>query len=842
MNCQSLMITALILCATTANADWTTIRGNTQRTGYIDAEIKAPFHVAWVRHFAEERLGTAMEPIVAEGKLFVATHSGNLYALDALTGEPIWNFKAKGALLHSPAFADNIIVAASTDGYLYALDGDNGEIKWSFYLGNGGSSASPTIVDGRIFVGTRRGDFFAVELKTGEQLWRKSFNAPIRQTASYHNGKVYFTGEDMIARCLDSETGDILWTSETLVGQTARDYYPVIANGQVIIRTNPTINMTKLIGQDRHILCESAGVDDSGWQTIDAWTKSQEAMGSLELWEKEQATIVNYLKEHPEDRTFFMIDADGKQMEFAPVLWCAGCQGCGSPPVVMPDGKLMVFYRSAYGNWNHGVAPLVALGMLDPLKNRVELLTHKHGMQPPWNTFWGTADEGQNFVVAGKTLLIIHQGTLSGFNLDTGELFLIAGNRDSWGGFHNLPWARNEWHGPARGGVAVVGNRIYWLTGSRVMCVVCGEKGRNAQDIEIDIKANSEVIEQKALDHEQIKQMLAKSVNEFLSDHWSPFLVEPGLADRDFAFDNSGNAFEALAMAFPHLAKEHQDQIKDFLEKEWESYPPYKLSSFYDLDLGKRREYFSTIPAESLTRANSDQLYHPFGNMYAIKLYAERCGEWDRVLSEWQSLKTCFDDFAEQPITDKEIIYANRYLASLIAYADIAEKSGGPDSSAKAKKMIEERSDRLISMWKRSSENMDFGVFKDISEWDGFIGEGDTLFFKVKPHRAMIALFHNLTPEVAHILNSNIQEEANKVWRAFETLCPTWYLVGEERQVHYGENFVDLPDFSMDAFRATAWLQNVEPLRELNRRFDIPLCRADLNYIIKLSIILEQSR
>ena len=123
MNC--LMITALILCATTANADWTTIRGNTQRTGYIDAEIKTPFHVAWVRHFAEERLGTAMEPIVAEGKLFVATHSGNLYALDALTGKPIWNFKAKGALLHSPAFADNIIVAASTDGYLYALDGEN---------------------------------------------------------------------------------------------------------------------------------------------------------------------------------------------------------------------------------------------------------------------------------------------------------------------------------------------------------------------------------------------------------------------------------------------------------------------------------------------------------------------------------------------------------------------------------------------------------------------------------------------------------------------------------------------------------------------------------------------
>ena len=62
--------------------------------------------------------------------------------------------------------------------------------------------------------------------------------------------------------------------------------------------------------------------------------------------------------------------------------------------------------------------------------------------------------------------------------------------------------------------------------------------------------------------------------------------------------------------------------------------------------------------------------------------------------------------------------------------------------------------------------------------------------------------------------------------------------MGEERQVHFGENFVDPPDLAMGAFRAMKWLG--KPSREaLASRVDIPFCRADLGFVTKLALALE---
>ncbi|MDW8026729.1 MAG: PQQ-binding-like beta-propeller repeat protein, partial [Armatimonadota bacterium] len=101
----------LLFVAKFGFCDWTTLRGNIQRTGFVDTQINPPFRLAWVRHFVNERIGTCFEPIVYDGKVFVATHNGSLYALSAETGEPIWRFKANGAFLHSPSCVDGLVVA-----------------------------------------------------------------------------------------------------------------------------------------------------------------------------------------------------------------------------------------------------------------------------------------------------------------------------------------------------------------------------------------------------------------------------------------------------------------------------------------------------------------------------------------------------------------------------------------------------------------------------------------------------------------------------------------------------------------------------------------------------------
>lgn len=440
---------ALILPATLA--DWPTLRGNPQRTGFTPTPLLPPYRLAWAAEFAHERLGTALEPIVAQGRVFIATHHGNLYALDATSGEALWRFTSPAPFLHAPAAATDVVVAADAAGGLFALDIANGHPRWTLGLAAepdlasaGGCSASPLLAGNLVCVGTRGGWVIARDLDTGAPRWQYRVGAPIRQTAALAGHRLIVTAEDLVVRAFDLRSGIPLWASAPLHGQTARDYYPVIteAGGRTlgVIRTNPTRNMADRIARDRSLLARQAGANDRDWRELEAWTRSDAARGTPELWAREQAAITTALRQQPEAQTFFVLDAaTGQVLDPPPILWAAGCQGVGTPPTLTADGRLLVFHRSAYGNWNRGVAPLVALGLLDlhpapvaqtsalpspvgvqapavhaavvvrasrlhpadppppdqhpnpdlpPGPFALEPLFHAHGPQPPWNTFW----------------------------------------------------------------------------------------------------------------------------------------------------------------------------------------------------------------------------------------------------------------------------------------------------------------------------------------------------------------------------------------------------------------------------------------------------------------------
>ena len=840
-------------------ADWPTLRGNVERTGYVDGKIQPPFQVEWVRFFYDERLGTAMEPIVGEGKVFLATHQGNVYALRADTGEPLWRFHTNSTVLHSPAYAEGVVIAADTHGTLYALDATNGKLRWSAPTGPGGCSVSPLIAGGRVFIGTRSGEMLGVRLEDGKVHWRKPLGAPIRQTAAYLEPYVYVTSEDLRAHCLRGESGEIQWSSKPFYGQTARDYYPVLAQTReglrVLIRTNPLLTMSDHIGRDRRFLAQNAGVDDSTWQSLDAWSKSPAAIGDATKWTEESRGVSRYLAQTPSARTFFALDAEtGQENQTAPVLWCAGCEGTGTPPVIQPDGNAMVLYRSAYGNWNHGVAPLVALGRYDPVSNLVTPFLHRHGSQPPWNTFWGTADESQNYVQVGQTILIVHQGTLSWFDLESGSLRLIAGNRDTFGGFLNLPWARNEWHGPARGGVAVTESHLYWLTGSRIFCIAYGpaaesvtkqeKQDQSVQDrgIHGDCVPGESAPPTVLPSLEQLRSRLADAVEECISQRWAPLYVNAGLAGAEYFFDDSGDVMESLAWAFPILPGDLQQRVKSYLAGEWEQHPPYSENAWYSVEAGARREAF-LLPPDVLERRPTYRKPHPFGNLYAVWLYAERCGEGQKVLTAWPSLQACYRDFRQTGWTldpAKGDLFANRYLASLIAFRNLAEKAGDSAAQKEAQALIQEWSENLSAWWKATAQRAELPVFKNVLEFDTYRNQGeDAIFFKSQGHNAKPFLFQELTPDVAEIVRKNVSAAFLSYWKTFERVCPTWALLGEERQVHYGENFTDFPDFALAAFKAKTWLMKA-PLDELVPYLDIPWCRADLNYVVKLSLVLER--
>ncbi|HOK77335.1 MAG TPA: PQQ-binding-like beta-propeller repeat protein [Verrucomicrobiota bacterium] len=738
--------------------DWPMLRGNACHNGYAQVEVRSAYHRAWAVEFENERLGTAAEPIVARGRLYVATHAGNVYAIDAVTGDALWRFDGGAPFLQSPAVSSNVVVAADTAGRLFGLDASSGEVRWVYVTDLGGCSAAPVLDGGVAFIGTRQGDMLAVNAIDGREHWRRRLGSPIRQTAAVAEGLVFVTTEALHVVAMRASTGELVWESKPLSGQSARDYYPVLIRrgdrAYVIVRTNPAHNFADRINRDRRFLAAQANVDDSHWQKLDAWHKSEAARGTPELLAREQAAVAEYVATNQLAQTFFMFDArSGREIDPAPILWAAGCQGVGAPPAMTIDGRLLVLFRTAYGNWNLGVAPMVALGMLDPELNRVQLLFHRHGFQPPWNTFWGTADESLHFLVASNKVLIVHQGTLSAFDLVQSNLVTIHGERDTYGGLRNPPWARNEWHGPGRGGVALAGNRIYWQTGSRVLCLAPGKSGsvppvRVVRSDEVKtIRGPAPSVPTTSM----LRAELGRSIGAFLSARWAPLMVEPGLAGRQFFFDNTGAVLEALSWAYPHLETNQQAGVLALLANEFERRPPYTAAGQLDLNEGQRREW-SPPPAESLSRVGADQPPHPFAGVYAAWFYGQRCGQTGRVLERWPDIRGVYREFVAtgwKLDAAKGDLHANRYMRSLLVIQDLARKTGDHETFADAQSRFESNFDALAGWWKRVGSENSVGTFNGAAELDRFIGGGNGLFLRIAPHRHKVWLLDGLSPELA---------------------------------------------------------------------------------------------
>ncbi len=155
-------------------------------------------------------------PAIANGFVYFGSGDGNIYALDATTGDLKWKFKTGDVVHASPAIADGKLFIGSWDSYFYALDSATGKELWRFKTGEDpdmhnqvGIQSSATVADGVVYFGCRDSNLYALDAATGKKLW--AFNnkgswvivSPVVQA-----GKLYFaTSDSALLHVLDSKTG-----------------------------------------------------------------------------------------------------------------------------------------------------------------------------------------------------------------------------------------------------------------------------------------------------------------------------------------------------------------------------------------------------------------------------------------------------------------------------------------------------------------------------------------------------------------------------------------------------------------------------------------------------------
>src|SRR6185312_3197240 len=174
--------------------DWLSYNGNDSGNRYsplkqISTENVSSLKLKWI--FPVQYFGLETTPLAAGGVLYL-TGPNQVFALDALTGNPLWHYSrplsagivgdAKLGTNRGVAILRDKVFFITDNAHLLALGRSNGKLLWETPLANRlqnyGGTMAPLVVDGMIIAGVSgadegiRGFIAAFRADTGKLAWR----------------------------------------------------------------------------------------------------------------------------------------------------------------------------------------------------------------------------------------------------------------------------------------------------------------------------------------------------------------------------------------------------------------------------------------------------------------------------------------------------------------------------------------------------------------------------------------------------------------------------------------------------------------------------------------------
>lgn len=191
----------------------------------LTAEQTPKLKLKWAFGFPDATVAWA-QPSVAFGRLFVGSHNGTVFSLDARTGCIYWTFSARGGVRTAIAINEKAVYFGDTNSNVYALNAATGALLWTRRVEAHASAritGSPTIHKNRIYVPvssyeevqganpdyeccTFRGSLVALDTVTGEIIW-KSYVIPTEPQAR---------GKSSKGKTLYGPSGGAIWSAPTV--------------------------------------------------------------------------------------------------------------------------------------------------------------------------------------------------------------------------------------------------------------------------------------------------------------------------------------------------------------------------------------------------------------------------------------------------------------------------------------------------------------------------------------------------------------------------------------------------------------------------------------------------
>ena len=240
---------------------WPMFHHDVNHTGYSTSTAPDTNNVAWSYPIADNIVTTS--PVVADGRVFVGTDEafsgGNIYCLDALTGDFIWSYATGDVVWPSPAVADGKVYVGSDDGKLYCLRASDKYKEWEFTAG-GWIESSPTVADGKVYVGSGDGKVYCLRTSDGHKEWEFTTGGAVVSSPAVAYGMVYVGSGDHNVYCLPQddpnddgviEPGEVNWN---YMARHAVHSSPAVTDNKVYIGSS-----------DGSVYCLDAWTGDFIW-------------------------------------------------------------------------------------------------------------------------------------------------------------------------------------------------------------------------------------------------------------------------------------------------------------------------------------------------------------------------------------------------------------------------------------------------------------------------------------------------------------------------------------------------------------------------------------------------
>ncbi|WP_295129227.1 PQQ-binding-like beta-propeller repeat protein [uncultured Chitinophaga sp.] len=213
-------------------SDGQIIHGNSQ--GEVIALNAANKKVNWRRKFTGSIYAT---PVTGKGIVTVGTVDGFIYGLDVKTGKDKWKLAVTEPVIAEGLVENNLLYIGVGSHAFYCINIENGQIIWKNTSMDGQMQGKPASTAKEIVFGAWDRHLYCLDKATGDLKWKwnngsmQKLYSPGNVEPAIVNGKVFIVAPDRYMTAIDLTTGQTVWRNNRY---RVRESMEISADGSAI--------------------------------------------------------------------------------------------------------------------------------------------------------------------------------------------------------------------------------------------------------------------------------------------------------------------------------------------------------------------------------------------------------------------------------------------------------------------------------------------------------------------------------------------------------------------------------------------------------------------------------